>query len=88
MQIYFFRIFTIVGLTFVAITKKHDHPVRAHVNFPSTNRYYSLPGGTISLYFHPADTSCIGYNSAISISVLFVSIFHYNFSKNHKFEKG
>ena len=33
MRIYFVHIFVIFGLTFVAITKKHDLPVRAHVNF-------------------------------------------------------
>ena len=57
-NIFFSYFFTILGLTFVAITKKHDLPVRAHVNFPSTNRWYnSLPDGTISFYCHPTDTS-------------------------------
>ena len=38
MRIYYFRIFSIAGLTFVALTKKHELPVRAYVNFPITNR--------------------------------------------------
>ena len=58
MRIYvFFHIKKKIGLTFGAIIKKHIFPVRAHVNFPSTNRYNSLTCGTISIYFDPADTS-------------------------------
>ena len=51
MRIYFFHIFTIVGLTFVAITKRHDLPVRAHVDivFPAQTRYNSLSVGMISI---------------------------------------
>ena len=65
----FFHIFTIVGLTFVAIPKKHDLPVRAHVNFPSTNRYTLDPVVRFPSTLIQKIRHCLGYNSAISIVV-------------------
>ena len=70
------------------------HPTRARVNCLNTNHYNSSPGGTISLYFDPADT----YTIIIQIQhwlqlchLFFVcNLFQYSmiFFLNHMFEKG
>ena len=40
-----------------AIITKQFFCIRAHVNFPSTNRYNSSTRGAIFIYFNAADTS-------------------------------
>ena len=55
--IYIIYILKKIGLTFIVTIKNQIHLVRAHVTCPSTNHYNSLPGGTIPIYFDPADTS-------------------------------